>query len=61
MPAPPGQQTSSDGALDPPDSHEINVIPPKRSMTEGDFQYAIENTRVILAPQRQIASFRSRA
>src|SRR3979411_559838 len=26
-------------------------------MTEDDFQYAIENTRVILAPERQIASF----
>ena len=28
-------------------------------MTEDDFQYAIENTRVILAPERQIASFGS--
>ena len=28
-------------------------------MTEDDFQYAIENTRVILAPQRKIASFGS--
>ena len=28
-------------------------------MTEDDFQYAIENTRVILAPQQQIASFGS--
>src|SRR3954467_6437516 len=28
-------------------------------MTEDDFLYAIENTRVILAPQRQIASFGS--
>ena len=28
-------------------------------MTDDDFQYAIENTRVILAPQRQIASFGS--
>src|SRR5215213_11181983 len=26
-------------------------------MTEDDFQYAIENTRVILAPERQIATF----
>jgi hypothetical protein len=26
-------------------------------MTEDDFQYAIENTRVILAPESQIASF----
>ena len=29
------------------------------SVTEDDFQYAIENTRVILAPQRKIASFGS--
>jgi hypothetical protein len=28
-------------------------------MTEDDFQYAIENTRVILAPESQIASFGS--
>src|SRR5437868_13818343 len=28
-------------------------------MTSDDFQYAIENTRVILAPERQIASFGS--
>lgn len=28
-------------------------------MTEDDFQYAIENTRVILAPERKIASFGS--
>src|SRR5216110_3582129 len=28
-------------------------------MTDDDFQYAIENTRVILAPERQIASFGS--
>jgi len=28
-------------------------------MTEDDFQYAIENTRVILAPEQQIASFGS--
>ena len=28
-------------------------------MTEDDFQYAIENTRVILAPERQIATFGS--
>jgi hypothetical protein len=28
-------------------------------MTEDDFQYAIENTRVILAPERHIASFGS--
>src|SRR5436189_2076057 len=28
-------------------------------MTEDDFQYAVENTRVILAPERQIASFGS--
>jgi hypothetical protein len=28
-------------------------------MTHDDFQYAIENTRVILAPERQIASFGS--
>ena len=28
-------------------------------MTEDDFQYAIENTRVILAPERQISSFGS--
>jgi hypothetical protein len=28
-------------------------------MTDDDFQYAIENTRVILAPDRQIASFGS--
>jgi hypothetical protein len=28
-------------------------------MTEDDFQYAIENTRVILAPEHQIASFGS--
>ena len=26
-------------------------------MTEDDFQYAVENTRVILAPERQISSF----
>src|ERR1700716_2658112 len=26
-------------------------------MTDDDFQYAIENTRVILAPERQIATF----
>jgi hypothetical protein len=26
-------------------------------MTEDDFQYAIENTRVILAPERKISSF----
>lgn len=26
-------------------------------MTEDDFQYAIENTRVIVAPERHIASF----
>ena len=26
-------------------------------MTEDDFQYAVENTRVILAPERQIATF----
>lgn len=31
----------------------------RASMTEDDFQYAIENTRVILAPERQIASFGS--
>jgi hypothetical protein len=29
------------------------------AMTEDDFQYAIENTRVILAPQGKIASFGS--
>jgi hypothetical protein len=28
-------------------------------MTQDDFQYAIENTRVILAPEHQIASFGS--
>ena len=28
-------------------------------MTDDDFQYAIENTRVILAPERQIATFGS--
>jgi hypothetical protein len=28
-------------------------------VTNDDFQYAIENTRVILAPERQIASFGS--
>jgi hypothetical protein len=28
-------------------------------MTEDDFQYAIENTRVILAPESQIATFGS--
>ncbi|HVF70972.1 MAG TPA: hypothetical protein VM940_05130 [Chthoniobacterales bacterium] len=28
-------------------------------MTEDNFQYAIENTRVILAPQQQIATFGS--
>ena len=28
-------------------------------MTEDDFQYAIENTRVILAPEKQIATFGS--
>jgi hypothetical protein len=28
-------------------------------MTQDDFQYAIENTRVILAPERQIATFGS--
>jgi hypothetical protein len=28
-------------------------------MTEDDFQYAIENTQVILAPERQIATFGS--
>src|SRR6476469_10770466 len=28
-------------------------------MTEDDFQYAIENTRVIVAPERQIATFGS--
>src|SRR6478735_10804250 len=28
-------------------------------MTNDDFHYAIENTRVILAPERQIASFGS--
>ncbi|MEY2505755.1 MAG: hypothetical protein QOH01_84 [Verrucomicrobiota bacterium] len=28
-------------------------------MTEDDFQYAIENTRVIVAPDRQIATFGS--
>jgi hypothetical protein len=28
-------------------------------VTEDDFQYAIENTRVILAPERQIATFGS--
>jgi hypothetical protein len=28
-------------------------------MTEDDFQYAVENTRVILAPERQISSFGS--
>src|SRR3954467_13066491 len=28
-------------------------------MTEDDFQYAIENTRVILAPDQQIATFGS--
>jgi hypothetical protein len=28
-------------------------------MTEDDFQYAIENTRVILAPEHKIASFGS--
>src|SRR6266480_2713864 len=26
-------------------------------MTDDDFQYAIENTRVILAPEKQIATF----
>ncbi len=28
-------------------------------MTDDDFQYAIENTRVILAPEKQIATFGS--
>src|SRR4051812_15438003 len=28
-------------------------------MTNDDFQYAIENTRVVLAPERQIATFGS--
>jgi len=28
-------------------------------ITDDDFQYAIENTRVILAPERQIATFGS--
>jgi len=28
-------------------------------MTDDDFQYAIDNTRVILAPERQIATFGS--
>ena len=28
-------------------------------MREDDFQYAIENTRVILAPEQQIATFGS--
>ena len=28
-------------------------------MTDDDFQYAIENTRVIVAPERQIATFGS--
>src|SRR5205085_404833 len=30
-----------------------------QSMTDDDFQYAIENTRVILAPEKQIATFGS--
>ena len=29
------------------------------SVTDDDFQYAIENTRVILAPEKQIATFGS--
>ena len=28
-------------------------------MTEDDFQYAVENTKVILAPEQQIATFGS--
>ena len=44
--------------VSPYQSHPVatNVL---RQMTDDDFQYAIENTRVILAPERQIATFGS--
>lgn len=42
-------------------SPTISDSPDYRSgaVTDDDFQYAIENTRVILAPERQIATFGS--
>src|SRR3954465_3812722 len=42
----------------PISAHRASVAP-HLMMTEDDFQYAIENTRVILAPERQIATFGS--
>src|SRR3954465_8270846 len=42
----------------PISAHRASVAP-HLMMTEDDFQYAIENTRVIVAPDRQIATFGS--